>query len=546
MKMRYRFLILSIVFVFGIVSCKKDNNSIVTPPPPPVPPVTPVTDTAGPLKNFATYPIGIAIGYSLFKNNSNYKNIVIREADQVTFDYQMKHGAIVKDDGSFDFSAADELVNLSIAAGLKVFGHTLVWHTNQNGNHLRSLTIGNGNTTGPNLFSAGDFEAGTGTTGTGTALFTGWNLLIGGNAAGSFSSATGNNSSRALEVTVTTPGTNAYDMQAIGSSWTAATGNQYRVTVDIKSSVAGGRVRLVNQNNQYQQSDITPTTSWATYTWTLTALETAPILRLNFPNAGVYTIDNIKINEVTTAGALPLDQAAANIDSAMSRFIRASMMRYAGKVQAWDVVNEPMNDGTGTLRNNTGTTTGDAFYWSQYLGRDYALNAFNYAKAVDPSAILFINDYNLESDARKLDSLLAYVNELKTKGAKIDGIGTQMHMSINTPKSGIDNMFMKLAATGLKIRISELDIRVNPNNTAPFIPTVQNLKDQSDMYQFVVESFKKYVPAAQRYDITLWGLADTDSWIVTVLKREDFPLLFDAGYKKKPAYAGFLAGLKAQ
>jgi len=374
-------------------------------------------------------------------------------------------------------------------------------------------------------------------------LFTGWNVLIGGNASGSFAAVTGNNSTRALQATVTTPGTNAYDMQAIGPNWAAVVGTQYKVSVDIISSVSNGKVRLVNQNSQYQQYDITPTTSWATYTWTLTAAETSPSLRLNFPAAGVYTVDNIKINEVTAGGALPTAQAAANVDSALSRFIRNTVTRYSGKVKAWDVVNEAFNDGTGSIRTG-GTVTNDAFYWGQYLGRDFALKAFNYAKAADPAALLFINDYNLESDNRKLDSLLAFVNELKGKGAKVDGIGTQMHISINTSKTAIDNMFVKLAATGLKVRVSELDVRINPNNVTGFSASAQNLSDQAGMYKYVAESFIRNVPAAQRYDFTIWGVADSDSWIVTALRKEDFPLLFDASYNKKPAYTSLLQGLK--
>jgi endo-1,4-beta-xylanase len=367
--------------------------------------------------------------------------------------------------------------------------------------------------------------------------------LIGGNAAGSFEAVAGNNSARALQATVTTPGTNAYDVQAIGPNWTAVVGTQYKVSVDIKSSVINGKVRLVNQNNQYQQSDFTTTTSWATYSWTLTAAETSPSLRLNFPAAGVYTVDNIQIKEITAGGALPAAQAAANVDSAMSRFIRNSVTRYSGKVKAWDVVNEAFNDGTGSIRTG-GTITSDAFYWAQYLGRDFALKAFNYAKAADPSALLFINDYNLESDNRKLDSLLAFVNELKGKGARVDGIGTQMHISINTSKTAIDNMFVKLAATGLKIRVSELDVRVNPNNLTGFTASTQNLTDQAAMYKYVVESFARNVPASQRYDFTIWGVADSDSWIITALHKEDFPLLFDANYGKKPAYTSLLQGLK--
>ena len=533
---------LIIIFISTIISCKK-NDTVVTPPfDPPT-----STDTSTILKNAATVPVGFAIVSNLFNTNAAYRNIVVKEADQVTFGYEMKHGYIAKDDGSFDYTNADVLFNAATAAGLTVYGHTLAWHQNQNGNYLRSLTVGSSTTSSVNLLPAGDFEAGTGTSGTGTSLFTGWNLLIGGSAAGSFAAVTGNGSPRALQATVTTPGANAYDVQAIGPSWTATVGTQYRVSVDIKASVAGGKVRLVNQNNQYQQSDITPTTSWATYTWTLTAVETSPMLRLNFPAAGVYTVDNIKINEVLPGGTLTPAQIATNIDSALSRFIRNTVTRYAGKIKAWDVVNEAINDGTGTIRNNpnsSGTTTGDVFYWAQYLGRDYALKAFNYAKAADPSALLFINDYNLEIDNTKLDSLIGYVNELKAKGAKIDGIGTQMHIGINTSQTGIDNMFRKLAATGLKVRVSELDIRVNPNSIAGYTATATDLSNQAAMYKFVVESFFKNVPASQRYDFTIWGVGDPDSWIVTTLGKADFPLLYDNTYSKKPAYNSLLQAFK--
>ena len=137
-------------------------------------------------------------------------------------------------------------------------------HQNQNGNYLRSLTTGAPDPNAPNLFAYGDLEAGTGTTGTGSALFTGWNVLIGGSASGSYSAVAGNGSSRAMQATVNTAGTNAYDMQAIGPEWQAVTGEQYKVSIDIKASAGGGKVRLVNQNSQYQQFEITPTTTWET------------------------------------------------------------------------------------------------------------------------------------------------------------------------------------------------------------------------------------------------------------------------------------------
>src|SRR4051812_11934068 len=112
MKSRPFIFLIAASFIV-LTACKKDKD--VAPAPTPTP--TPSGDTI--LKAAASFPIGIAIDYSLFKNNASYRNIVSREADQVTFGYAMKHGAIVKDDGSSDYSIADELLNLANAAGLQ-------------------------------------------------------------------------------------------------------------------------------------------------------------------------------------------------------------------------------------------------------------------------------------------------------------------------------------------------------------------------------------------------------------------------------------------
>ena len=182
------------------------------------------------------------------------------------------------------------------------------------------------------------------------------------------------------------------------------------------------------------------------------------------------------------------------------------------------------------------------FVWSHYLGSDYAVKAFQFAASADPGAELYINDYNLESSPQKLNALINFVTELKNKGVKITGIGTQMHISLNTSVSGIDNMFQKLAATGLKVRVSELDIRVNPQSVANFTFTSAIANSQSNMYRQVALSYLKYVPAAQRGGITIWGLTDNTSWLYN--NGTDFPLLFNTQYNKKEAYTGFLNGLQ--
>jgi endo-1,4-beta-xylanase len=125
----------------------------------------------------------------------------------------------------------------------------------------------------------------------------------------------------------------------------------------------------------------------------------------------------------------------------------------------------------------------------------------------------------------------------------IDGIGTQMHISINSNKSNIDYSFQKLASTGLKIKISEMDVAANTSKSSTFTADATTLAAQADMYKYVMQSYITNVPAAQRYGVTVWGVADTDSWINTTT-NPDIPLLFDKNYVKKAAFVGVKLGVQ--
>lgn len=523
---------------------------------------TTTLDTSGMLKvTTASYftNMGFAVTYNSMNTNAAFAATVKNEANVVTFGNELKEGSVVKNDGTYNYSTADALYNLCSTAGLQVYGHTLVWYSQQNATWLNGLIAaagnpGTGGTPAPNLLAGlnGDFEQGSGNS------FTGWTDLAGGVSSATFAAVAGNNSTRALQVNVTTPGANAYDVQAIGPQFPVTSGHTINFSIDIKAAAAGGTVRIVVQNTAYLQYDITPTTSWATYTFSLTVNESSPNIRLNFPSAGTYTVDNIVITDpsqaVAGSGAQPATpaQAAAVIDAEMKRYITTTMTRYAGKINAWDVVNEALAD-NGAMRSNANYTIPAAnlsnqFLYGQYLGtkydqNNYVLKAFQYAKLANPTALRFINDYNLEYSKAKVDSMKALVTFINQNGAAlVDGIGTQMHINLNTSQTGIDYAFQTLASTGLKIRISELDVSLNSAKASGFVATSAQLSSQADMYKYVIQSYIKNVPAAQRYGVTVWGVSDTDSWL-NASAAPDAPLLFDASYKKKPAYSGFKQGL---
>lgn len=508
-------------FLFLAASCSKKGSTPV--PPPVVPPI--VTDNTT-LKEIASYTTGVAISYDLMKNNISYSGLVKKEFDRVTFEYQMKHGANVLNNGSFEFSRADELVNIAQAAGLEVYGHTLAWHQNNNGTYLRSLT----GATGSNLVVNPGFEND----------FTNWFTQVSTTAptSGTISIVTSGaqNGSKAARALVNTPGPNAYSVQIVSDNFTVASGTTYTLKYWAKAAVAGQALRAVAQGSTYyEQLNQTLTTTWTEYSFPFTPNEAAISIKFHFPNAGDFLIDNLSV--LTPGSGL----SPVLVNAALQNWITAMVSRNAGKIKAWDVVNETFED-NGRLRN--GTSTGDIFYWAPVLGRAYIANAFRYANTADPAALLFLNDYSLESNTQKLDSFISMANELKTQLVPIHGLATQMHISINTSNTGIDNMFIKMAATGLKIHVSELDIRINPNNASPFVVTDDLLNQQAQKYKYVAESYSRNVPAAQRYGITVWNLTDADSWIVTSLGRVDFPTLFTGAFVKKPAYTLFKQGLQ--
>ncbi|TAN19120.1 MAG: hypothetical protein EPN37_04160 [Chitinophagaceae bacterium] len=236
--------------------------------------------------------------------------------------------------------------------------------------------------------------------------------------------------------------------------------------------------------------------------------------------------------------ACTLHGDSAAIEHFLKKYITTTVTRYKNTIHAWDVVNEAI-DSSGYLRV-TGPERTDYLYWGKYLGKEYIARAFQYAHSADPGALLFYNDYDLEIDPTKLQAVVNLINHLQAEKIPINGIGTQMHISIYTPDKGIDNMFRKLASTGLLIRISELDIKVNPSDHPDFVMTKKLAEEQAEKCRYVLQSFFKYVPVKQRYGITFWNLGTKDSWLTRGMHRKGSPALFDGSYHPKPMYYAVL------
>jgi len=255
---------------------------------------------------------------------------------------------------------------------------------------------------------------------------------------------------------------------------------------------------------------------------------------------------------------------------AMDKWIKGMMNACDGKVKAWDLVNEAIsgggNDGSGNYAlqhsegynpNGTWDVGGDAFYWQDYMGDlDYVRQACRLARKYGPKdVVLFINDYNLESDwdqNKKLKSLINWIKKWEADGVtKIDGIGTQMHISYyensgtqTSKKNAITNMFKLMAATGKYVRVSEMDMGY-VNASGKDVPTGSMTEAQhkrmADFYEWIIKEFFRIVPPAQQWGICQWCPTDSpqnSGW------RANTPVgIWDLNYYRKHVYAGFVRGL---
>ncbi|MCG5214099.1 endo-1,4-beta-xylanase [Streptosporangium soli] len=226
--------------------------------------------------------------------------------------------------------------------------------------------------------------------------------------------------------------------------------------------------------------------------------------------------------------ATPEDKAL--LLSRLEKHIRAVAGRYRGKIDAWDVVNEVIdeNQPDGLRRSR----------WFEITGLDYIRTAFRVAREADPDAKLFINDYNTEYP-RKREALHALVAKLRAEGVPIDGVGHQLHVNIEqAPAAEIEKTIERFADLGVDQHVTELDVSVYTDFVQSYPEISPELfNEQGHRYKELFDVFRRQ--SDRLSSVTVWGLADDGTWLSTFpITRLNPPLLFDDELQAKPAYWG--------
>ncbi len=214
----------------------------------------------------------------------------------------------------------------------------------------------------------------------------------------------------------------------------------------------------------------------------------------------------------------------ASLEAVLKQHIETEVRHFAGRVNQWDVVNEPFN--------NEGRYTNNIFL--RVIGPDYIPLAFQWAHEADPTATLFLNDFNIDWPGPKEQATLALAKRLLADGVPLGGIGMEEHLSLSWSPSAsqLAQAMSDFASLGLDIEITEADV-----DTTGYTGTeAQAQTAQAGVFAELAAACRAQ-PACSGF--TVWGVSDAVSWLGVAAAG----LPFNADYEPTSSWQAILGGL---
>jgi endo-1,4-beta-xylanase len=215
----------------------------------------------------------------------------------------------------------------------------------------------------------------------------------------------------------------------------------------------------------------------------------------------------------------------------LHKHVTDEVTHFRGHIWQWDVANEFFTDA-----NPSGINPND--FWVSHLGPGIIADAFRWAHAADPRALLFYNDYNIageDGSNAKSDAVYAWVKTMLAQHVPIDGIGDQGHLDTQYGfPAQMTADLQRYATLGLKVAITEADVRTFVDNATDQVPTDQ-LATLAQPYEYS-QMLQACLAVRNCISFTVWGFGDADSWIPGFFTGEGYADVYDVNLNPKAAY----------
>ena len=511
---------------------------------------------------YPNFKLGIGTTVPDYLKKSTVYELTNKNFTETVAGNAMKMSSCVDGNGNMNFETVKNYVNAATEAGLNVYGHTLAWHSQQPVGWLTSLIADKPDPTSEQVYTeiaSKDFRT--------SQSIGSWK-----SSESEFGYSLNFNSTDGLKIHTTKMCTNSWDVQFLAmENIPVEKDKTYKMTITVKGSADGKLHSKLGDWNNGEYPDIPFTTEWKDVEVEYKGVVANSFFMLQCGDfVGDIFVKSIKF-EGYQGKTIPLTQEERHdiLVEAMDKWIKGMMEACDGKVKAWDLVNEAISgggdDGQGNYilqnakQSNSGSwdVGGTNFYWQDHMGDlDYVRQACRLARKYGPEGVkLFINDYNLESDwddNKKVKSLVNWIKKWEGDGVtKIDGIGTQMHISYyensstqTSKKNAITKMFEIIAKSGKLCRVSEMDmgyVNASGKKVTTSNMTEEQHKKMADFYEWIIKEYFRLIPAAQQWGICQWCPTDSpenSGW------RGGEPVgIWDLDFYRKHVYAGFVRGL---
>lgn len=159
----------------------------------------------------------------------------------------------------------------------------------------------------------------------------------------------------------------------------------------------------------------------------------------------------------------PADEKAADVKKAMFAYVDNIMENYGDKVQAWNVASNLIEDLFYSLKSSENMVATDEFYPNDYMDENWVADVCKEIHSKKAEAKLFYSEENMLTDAAKTEAAINYINQWNEAGAKIEGIDAKLDVPYNSSslaetKANIDNLLATLKASGLQVRLSDMNV----------------------------------------------------------------------------------------